>query len=128
MKYAIGRNCIYLGAEVLAYFLIVIIIDFMQQDIRTRQFLQRYVYREPLIDNSEGAESKKFNAIMMRRKRDENVLAEEDRVREQAMIEGGTQNTSVFVKNVSKLFYVPQPAAMRKKKAAKSAGSAPSGS
>jgi hypothetical protein len=108
-KYAIGRNLIYLAVEVVVYFIIVVLIDFMQQDIRTRQFLQRYVYREPIIDNSD--ETRKFNAIMMRSKRDGDVLDEEERVREQSMTAGGTKHTSVFVKGVSKLFYVPQTAA-----------------
>ncbi|CAD7957724.1 unnamed protein product [Amoebophrya sp. A25] len=95
-RFGAGPAVTYLAIEVFLYYGIAVLIDYSQQDVRIRQYL------EPIAPLSRNA------PVNLRQFRDASVLAEEMKVENlaQAGSEVISQKTGVFCRAVNKVFEV----------------------
>lgn len=126
VKYGIGQHLIFFAVEIFVYQLVAIGIDLAQQNFKLRQNFGRWLIMGLTFGWSRGSSSdsggngktsalQKFNDLMLRYKRDDDVIAEEDftngRLADRNLRDGesavNTSAYSVIVRHITKVFRIP---------------------
>ncbi len=92
-EFGVGMMMGYLVVEAVVYTGLVILIDWLQQNVKYRQKLNKMV-----------ANRLRDDPINLRERRDDDVVAEEDRVESLALLDEKKKATGLFAKNLNKTF------------------------